>query len=292
MKNFKYKFLLVIVVVMSVITFFGCSDVSFMVVQYPNGEILQSFSVILNKTSVESAGYNYDVSVQKVKVVLEDALLKFKERFLLTSELSAPVKEQVMNNTLTLVEQEEQVISAQIRFNNITDYKYFYNLSDSSSAYTKVEKNPFFNKNISQRLTNFYNFQQDEIIKNAVIEMQNYFSTNQVLTIDNINFSYCYAVPSRAHIYSDADYIFNKNGIDFHVWQLKSDNLDRVIEFFTISIKPLTWYVLALALTLMLLGILLIIVKIKDKKLKNKNKNQELLLNNIDFDNKSDIINE
>lgn len=297
MKKDKKIIILFFSLLICIMCFCGCSTVSYSMVQYSNGEVLQAFSVSLDKNILEQNGYDFEIAKQKVESVLENVVLEQKERFLLYDNISTSVKEDIMSNGLkTTVFSEENNVYVQMLFSNVTSYRYFYNLQQSTdnsdkSDYDKMEDFLFFKKIYTIGYTKYYNFYLDPIYNDAVQEINDYFRGAN-FSLNDVKFNYCYATPRKAKLYSNADYTYFVDDLKMHIWQMDSTELDRQIEFYQILVKPTLWYILALGLTLILIVVMLIVIKIKGKIKKKPNKNVELLQNNIDFNQESDIINE
>lgn len=276
MSKKKISLLITLIMFFCLTLLTGCGSVAFSLIQYPNGQIAQTFSVSLNKEIIEQGGYDYDVSVNKVISVLQNVITQQKLRFetLDESVCSEKVKQQVFKDLK--VEQpklKDGVVVAQMIFENATSYKYFYNLNNQQTEQSSylTENHAFYKKVSTLSYTKFYNFLEDDIYRQATIEMQNYFSTNQMFSVNDVNFVYCYAVSQDYHLYSNADFVYYNNGLAMHMWRLNADQLDRVIMFYQIIPKPLLWYVLAVGLTFVLI-LILTIVSLTKSKTKNKTK--------------------
>lgn len=269
MSKKKISLLIVLIMFFCVTLLTGCGSVAFSMVQYSSGQIAQTFSVKLDRQVIEQGGYDYDVSVSKVKSVLDNVMLKQKLRFQTLDETvcSSVIKEQVLKDLkIVNATEKDDVIYVQMIFDNATSYRYFYNLNQEQSQNTYITEDHAFYKKVSTvGYTKFYNFLEDEIYKQAVIEMQNYFSTSQMFSINDLDFVYCYAISQDYHMYSNADYVYYNNGLAIHAWRLTADSLDRLVVFYQIIAKPFLWYVLAIGLTFVLILLLTIIVLIKSK---------------------------
>lgn len=188
----------------------------------------------------------------------------------------------IRNATIT---DDNNVITLQIMFKNLTNYRYFYNLvkdseEDSTNSDTITEY-PFYNVITTKTYTKFYNYRENPYYLNAENEIKSYFAGSD-FTIDDVGFNYCYGLPSSSKYKSNADYVYSQNGIDIHIWKLDSNDLNKEIEFYRIQIKPMLWYVLAIVLTFILLVILIVVCLIKNKITKNKNDEDKLKEKQID----------
>ena len=267
---------------LSIGLFSGCSTVSYGLVQYSDGQILQSFSTVLDEDVLTENGYvieGGDGVKNKIKSVYTNLVNElqsdFETRILVSGnfQIYNIVMQDIKNATIT---DEDNVITLQILFKNLTNYRYFYDLvkdseEDNSNSDTITEY-PFYNVITTKTYTKFYNYRENPHFLNAENEIKEYFASSD-FTIDDMGFNYCYGLPSSSKFKSNADYIYSQNGIDIHIWKLDSSELNKEIEFYRIQIKPTLWYVLAVALTFILLVILVVTCLIKNKL--NKNKSNE-----------------
>lgn len=267
---------------LSIGLFSGCSTVSYGLVQYSDGQILQSFSTVLDEDVLTENGYAIEGEggvKNKIKSVYTNLVNElqsdFETRILISGnfQIYNVVMQDIKNATIT---DEDNVITLQILFKNLTNYRYFYDLvkdseEDNSNSDTITEY-PFYNVITTKTYTKFYNYRENPHFLNAENEIKEYFAGSD-FTIDDVGFNYCYGLPSSSKYKSNADYIYSQNGIDIHIWKLDSSELNKEIEFYRIQIKPTLWYVLAVALTFILLVILVVTCLIKNKL--NKNKSNE-----------------
>lgn len=272
MKN-KKLLLIIAIFMVSISIFTGCSSVSYGIVQYADGQILQSISINLDKTELEEKGYDVTEKQIQIKDILEDLFTNLKNDFILRMASNQTICEQVLSGVkkASQVDQDSHTIVLQLLFNNITNYKYFYNIQASTDNENIVTEYPFYNVITTKTHTQFYNYKANPYYQDAEQKVIALFKEGD-FTIQDVNFNYCYGLPVESKYTSNADYVVTQNGTDIHIWKLKSDELNKEIEFYRLQVKPLLWYVLAVALTLILLVILVIIVIVK--KFTNKNKVQ------------------
>lgn len=276
---------------LSIGLFSGCSTVSYGLVQYSDGQILQSFSTVLDEDVLIENGYEIegkDGVKEKIKSVytnlVNDLENDFESRILANGNIQIYniVMQDIRNTT---IKDDNNAITLQIMFKNLTNYRYFYNLvkdseEDSTNSDTVTEY-PFYNVITTKTYTKFYNYRENPYFLNAENQIKDYFAGSD-FTIDDVGFNYCYGLPSSSKYKSNADYVYSQNGIDIHIWKLDSSELNKEIEFYRIQIKPMLWYVLAIVLTLILLVILVVVCLIKNKLNKNKNDEDKLREKQID----------
>lgn len=276
---------------LSIGLFSGCSTVSYGLVQYSDGQILQSFSTILDEEVLTQNGYDIEGEggvKEKIKSVytnlVNDLKNDFETRILVSGNVQIYniVMQDIRNATIT---DEDNVITLQILFKNLTNYRYFYNLvkdsEDDSANSDIITEYPFYNVITTKTYTKFYNYRENPYFLNAENEIKDYFAGSD-FTIEDVGFNYCYGLPSSSKYKSNADYIYSQNGIDIHIWKLDSGELNKEIEFYRIQIKPMLWYVLAIGLTLILLVIIVVVCLIKNKFNKNKSDEDKIKEKQID----------
>lgn len=275
MKKNKKILMLIVCFCVSILMLTGCSSVSYGLVQYSNGQILQSFSIVLDEEELSNNGYDLNETEIELRSILSDLKDDLNSDFQtrMVNKNALDVYLQVMQGINHSITYERNVVTMQILFKNVTCYRYYYGLLDEENTNDNnnlvVTDCGFYNIITTKTYTKFYNYRENPIYLNAENKVKEYFNGSN-FTIQDVNFNYCYGLPSSSKYKSNADYIYSQDGIDIHIWNLGSDNLNKEIEFYQIQVKPLLWYVLAVVLTLILMVILVIVCLIKNKFHKNK----------------------
>ena len=175
--------------------FSGCSTVSYGLVQYSDGQILQSFSTVLDEDVLTENGYEIEGEggvKNKIKSVYTNLVNElqsdFETRILISGnfQIYNIVMQDIKNATIT---DEDNVITLQILFKNLTNYRYFYGLvkdseEDNSNSDTITEY-PFYNVITTKTYTKFYNYRENPHFLNAENEIKEYFASSD-FTIDMV----------------------------------------------------------------------------------------------------------
>ena len=252
--------------------FSGCSTVSYGIVQYQNGQILQSFTINVDEQVLLEKGYDANEKEMQIKSILDDLVSDLKTDFLLRMVSNESLYNQVMQGVKTSTNVENNQIVLQILFSDATNYRYFYGLTNNNQDEEDsviVTDCGFYNIITTKTYTQFYNYRENIYYLKAEKRVKDLFDEND-FSIEDIDFNYCYGLPTAYKYSSNADFIYSQDGLDIHIWKLSSETLNKEIEFYRIQVKPLLWYVLAVALTFVLLVVLFIVIFIK--KIHNKNK--------------------
>lgn len=282
MKKSKVKkiFSIICLLVMSCLVFSGCASVHYSVVVTPDGSVQQGFQVSLDKSKITLAGYDYTDVADKINQVFLD-----KQHILDTAKFAYQDRYKNTDGIEIIYEvaNDFQDFYLAFRCSNIEIYKKYTSIvfgsssdSDDSSS-GNIEENAFFIKDISENhvFSGLDNKDADGNYTNSIVKaFTDYFDGSaegtQKFTLDDVQYNFYYGVPTTK-LHSNSDHIISQSGVEIHQWVFDSTNLNDPIQTWTISIKPVAWYVLALVLTFILIIILFIICLIKKKSKKIQN---------------------
>lgn len=285
MKKSKVKkiFSIICLLVMSCLVFSGCASVHYSVVVTPDGSVQQGFQVSLDKSKITLAGYDYTDIASRIETIFQDSVNKNSQniaRFCIENG-----KNPISCGIETKYERvDEQNFYGYITFENISIYRQYSDFisggssGDEGEDNSKIEENLFFIKDISYNDTVYSGIDEkdaDGNYTNSIVKaFTDYFDGSaegtQKFTLDDVQYNFYYGVPTTK-LHSNSDHIISQSGVEIHQWVFDSTNLNDPIQTWTISIKPVAWYVLALVLTFILIIILFIICLIKKKSKKIQN---------------------
>lgn len=255
----KFKKITIIFCLFIVLILSGCAKVEYSRTINEKGNIIDAIAVTLDIDKISSAGYitseveNY--IEQKMSSYLSAIISSFKNR---DDNLDDITKLSVLQNTTPLVYKNNNTIVALLKFNNYGTFKYFYglHLDESSEDNTTIEESFLVKKYISSGKTIFAS-EDARFIERDIIT---YFNDN--FTLDDVTYEYTFGTINDK-LYSDADYTFTNEGINYHQWIIKSNETNREIKTYNILVKPVNWYMSALIITASFILISFAVIYIK-----------------------------
>lgn len=234
--------------------FTGCASIEYQRVINTDGSIVDAVAVKLDVEKITNAGYNKVKVTNDIKIKMTGYINSIVNSFIIRDDnLSSLDKSAVINNTQTLVSESDTYIVASIKFNNYATFKYFYGLhlnEETNNDDIKIVKDFLVTKSISTGKT-IFSGANAEFIANEFLA---YFDNN--FTIEDANLSYVFGTTENK-MYSDATYHFTLNDVNFHQWVITDVNQE--ISTYTLTARPINWYLLGLALTFGLIIILFVI---------------------------------
>lgn len=239
----------------------GCAKIQYQRVLNTNGSIVDAVSVKLDEQKIVENGFdigNVKAEIRrKMNIYLNAICNAFETR---NDRLNEIEKTAIRNNVLAEVIDSGEYITASLTFSNYSAFKYFYGLhlvNEDEQDNSETINTLLYNKNITTGKT-IFSGEDAQFITN---EFLSYFGNK--FDINDAELIYIFATPgSRLH--SDATYSYEIDGVHYHEWVVK--DINQGIQTFTIQVKPINWYVLALLLTVVLLAVLFLIASIKRKK--------------------------
>lgn len=260
----KFKKLLCLILLCTVFLFAGCATIEYDRIVLEDGTILDAVSVKLDNQKIENAGFNVNDAKEGVKTKMSNYLLQVVNTFKAREDgLSSIEKYAVLNNLTYSVTENNDYIIASIKFKNYNTFKYFYGLhlveDTDKNEPDKVEEF-LINKYVNTGKTIFSTDDAKYITNDFIAYFDNKFS------LDDTNLSYVFGT-SEDKLYSNANYQYSLNGINFHQWII--NDINQEISTYTIVPKPVNWYLLALGLTFVLI-VILYVISLFTKKKSNK----------------------
>lgn len=260
----KFKKLLCLILLCTVFLFAGCATIEYDRIVLEDGTILDAVSVKLDNQKIENAGFNVNDAKEGVKTKMSNYLLQVVNTFKAREDgLSSIEKYAVLNNLTYSVTENNDYIIASIKFKNYNTFKYFYGLhlveDTDKNEPDKVEEF-LINKYVTTGKTIFSTDDAKYITNDFIAYFDNKFS------LDDTNLSYVFGT-SEDKLYSNANYQYSLNGINFHQWII--NDINQEISTYTIVPKPVNWYLLALGLTFVLI-VILYVISLFTKKKSNK----------------------
>ena len=269
----KKFFCVLCVAICGLLCFAGCAEVKYSVLMRTDGSIVQGFQINLDKSAIESAGYNYDDAKQHI----ENQLASVRSRQILRI---ASFKNSIINPDAISIECYVQELSNQslyicIEFDSARTFNAYNRFTSGTTEEPAeddeiLEEHFFYVKHITRSTTAYADLANNPFAQDMLEYFDGSTEGTTAFTLDDCTYEFYYGMPS-SKIYSNADKVFYQDGIKIHCWQFSASQTDNEIEIYTIEVKPVSWYLLALALTLVLVLVLLVVILIQKKFKKNTN---------------------
>lgn len=263
-------------VIVSVLLFSGCADVSFSVMMNEKGQIEQAMQVHLDKDEITLAGYDYTEVFNKVVDDFDDYLFELRNAVICYALVKGVSFDNCGIRLYSQNNKAQAYIFGSIVFDSIKIYREFYEITDTGDDDTVLDdSNWFYNREISEAETVFSSILEEGTTANDYAsEYLTYFEGSEAgktqKTLEDANFNYYYGMPTNK-LHSNSDRIYRQNGITIHEWNFSASELNDKIQLYTIAVKPVAWYILALAITLIVVAVIIIIGLIQKKLKKDKN---------------------
>lgn len=158
-------------------------------------------------------------------------------------------------------------------FDSAKSYKIYVDYGTNLNINTQTEKGFFVNKNI-QKSINPLGRKRNELGGESIFKYFNdlkndyinsHFSAEVAEKFPKLVMSYSYVTPT-SKIHSDADEKDFTNVGYLHSWEINENNYTKEIEFYTLSVNPATWYLLALTIVFVFMAIYLVVIYFKKPK--------------------------
>lgn len=271
------KFLCVIsLVIFSVISFAGCAELKYSIAILSDGSVKQMFQVEVDSQQLESAGYSFDdvstniLSVfEQIKTSQYQNIRKFKMQ---------NAGEYMETNIVCGYDQNGKVFKIYMMYDSTSTYVAYNKFLSGSTGDDKddeiLEQHFLYIKHITQTTTAYYDLENNSLAQ----DMLTYFNGTTVsgstaFTLDDCSYQFYYGTPT-SKMYSNSDDVVYQDGVYYHIWNFSASDVNNQIQLYTIEVKPVSWYLLALILTLVFTGILTLIVLVQKKRNKNITKQQ------------------
>ncbi|MBQ0017069.1 MAG: hypothetical protein KBT30_00375 [Clostridiales bacterium] len=246
----------------------GCAKTSYAVYLHGDGSVEQLFVCELDKDKIEGAGHNYNEAKNYVENIFMNVYIDRLERLAqFRDETHSSITDFKFEQNI-----KDDMIYLSLKFPSVKAYKYYYSFDEEPEEETDDtirEDHLFYVKNINKS-KNFYSGIDEETISSIESHFNNDFD------LSDCEYNFYYGVPTD-RLYSEDSEIIYTDDMVVHHWSFDAESMDNEIITYTISIKPIMWYVLALSLAVILAGVLGVVCLIqkKSKKVENTIENIE-----------------
>ena len=269
---------ILIIMVMFVTLLTGCGSVDYQLVINGNGTITERLYLPVNEQFFLSSGATSTQFINIRKEIMEFCKTECDSQLLtyfqnVDEDNEVENKDAYKNGVGIKYYYNSEYFVIEYNFISSEIRNYFYNIDEEKNKDNTKQENGFLiNKTIITTKTKFATTSGGELlVKYYTDEFYNIILKNAPLVYSKIpeaQYTYSYVTPQK-QLHSDAQSVEYQDGFYIHTWNISGDDLDKTINFYTISANTPVWYALILSITFVSCGIMFLVYFIKNKKNKN-----------------------
>lgn len=258
----------ILIVLISVFTFYGCAEVEFIRAIDGTNKIIDKLVIQLDESKINKCGKTLDEvmgSIQSDMITFRNSIATWKEQFVVYPDLYGQLQTGIYSEVTV---PSKSQISIVIEFANWSMFGLFYGKSDIEDfeyqeAMTDV--GPFIEKILNDEYyiedegLFFYKYSMIKDtgiindLENITINGINYYEkytniTKDLYNKDDIDISQIFVYPDD-RIYSNADEKVVEQGLTMLRWDFSDKADDFEMTIYKLAPKGVSWYVLALILS-------------------------------------------
>ena len=238
-KTYRLIFCLMLLVVVFCLS--ACASVRSMTVTNEDGSIDELIYVTLQEEEIVSAGYNVEEMKDRISSSSLNEARQIVNNFNL--KVSLDIMNSLDQDTITTLNSflngievvgdrwEDDTYVIGIRFENLNVYRYYYDITSTSTAKIETETHFFYDRIYYYGLSTFVNYSDLYERLNA------YYSTNYTNLIESESKELLYTYTtdlSREH--SNADFVTKMDGKYYHTWEIDGENLsEELVLYYNIA---------------------------------------------------------
>lgn len=272
------KILMMFMLIVVTICFSACSSVRAMTVTNDDGSIDELVYISLDDQALSDAGYdNVDIenlqtditttAMREANAIVQNFKNRIDNQLLFTTDFQTRTALIAIRDGLQVVgsgwQNNTYVIG--LRFQNSDIYRYYYNITDTTTVEPENEEHFLYTKVIYSGLTMYVDY--SDLYNSLEAEFNAKYpefidsSSNELL--------YTYVTDLRRE-HSDADYVTYMDGKYYHTWLVDSENIAEPITLYYNIANRGNCILLCIGISILVCGVLLIIGLIVDKHKKKK----------------------
>lgn len=240
--NSMRKFNFVLILLLVLISFSGCSQISYGISVNTDGSVTEMVQVKLDNEALLSAGMDTFGLLDEIETVMQDWLdTKVNGRILLG--LTPSIQKDNGNFSVTF----------SLNYSSMEAYYQFWEITQEVQE-TEYEFHFFYDREILSRRTTVFND-----IQNSSFALyfqnwceENYADSSSIWTDSDFQFGYVYALPSYLKYLSNADWTYSINGMSYYIWEFDLSQTDTQICFYLNVVQGRNfacWWLMFLVMT-------------------------------------------
>lgn len=277
----KKQFLSVLILIVCMFAMCGCANMEYMRVVDDNGQIMDKFTIELDKKEITSkiGAVRYAELKEDIRIDLKNYTDNLIDRRLVLQREYGGQKDFLNGVGIAVSEwfaldSNTDQIFVQLNYASLEYYKLINGISDEVQTEddSEIVSNLFVSKYIIKTANTFGNLEQLGGDENY---FDYYTGHYPEFSMNDVNLTQIYGT-TDLRLKSNADYVEKIEGINYHLWEIDSkDGAYKTCElsYYYLTAVGTGWYIIALALSLVLAIILVtvyVVKGIKAKKYKQK----------------------
>ncbi len=267
---------LFLMLLISALCFFGCSEISGVTRVNTDGSIEEFVLITLKEEEINAQGYSIDEIKEDVeRIAMREALIvveNFRSRIFEEMANAAQTEQFKLQEYINGIEiigsngWNDNSFIIGIKFNDVNVYRYYYELKDNSVVMNE-EKHFLYNK-ISYTASNMF-AEHNEIYERVYNELS---ATYPDFTNEDNEVTYTYVADTRRE-HSNADSVVRQDNKYYHIWSVNPDEInDNIVFYFNIANRS-NCILMCIGISVFVSIILVIVGVIVDKR-KNKKESE------------------
>lgn len=257
------KIICILLGLVSIFLFCGCSEINYMQAILPNGSILENTQIKVDKRAVESAGMDYTYVLNCAKEEMEEYFSN-PEFMVFGVQISS-----------TTVNYYTGEVSKYITFANYDVYCEVYGIDPDEETEKEIESGLFWDKEILLKNKLLYADVVGSWIYDAFVDrIEQEYPDLCGFDFSDVDCYYCYGVPLTyarvERLRSNCTYFYDQElggGTErFFVWEYNHNDADREMVIYKNVVHLWVWYATGIVLTLIFIIILIIVHYARKKK--------------------------
>lgn len=249
----------------------GCASVDYSRFINQACEITDKLVIELDANKITNAGIKLSSVSEKIVEDLDSLYIQpirnFKDNYAHeahTNEEKRLVREGIIYGIQMVGDSR---VVAEVNFSSVALFNLYYGVDDSLDEEEELEfrEGTFVNRYV-QSSQNAFAVLKTKQLKQIISKYEAMFN-NEFSLKNDVKLTQVYASPNT-DIKSNANATEVSQGIKMHQWEIDSENLDFNLEFYTLTAKTGSWYILALFVTFLI--VFVVYCNIRSRKFKEQ----------------------
>lgn len=281
----KFKKILAVICIFLIgsIIFSGCANVGYSLILKKDGQVEERFFVELDKSKIELAGYNYQDAYDEVYSYCNQAItnmnsninyFKYSSQYFEFLAIYGQLQPNQKAIKCGVVKYSETQIIAYVSFGSTyvrNAYNAFIKANSGTGETTeeepRIEDKFLYTKTVDSTENPFSDIEDSQFASDFLSYFDGETNGSQKFELSDVKYTFLYGIKSNK-IYTNSNRTTRTEDGYLHEWDFDYDKINTPIETYTITIKPVAWYLLALGLTVVFTLVITIIAIVQKKSKK------------------------